>query len=131
MFAKKAKWKTKGLLYKNWLENKLTDDLPRYSKEKWDDFDADDVLNLIGLAKHKPVSSGLGVTGAFLLGALERVPDPDGQLVRAATSRATTGSVRLWTAALRNPATPTDVRDRAMNYLDKAKNSRSETQATA
>lgn len=53
----------------------------------------------------------------FLLAALERVPDPDGHLVRAATSRAPTGSVRLWTAALRNPATPADVRDRAVLFL--------------
>ncbi|MBF5040864.1 YtxH domain-containing protein [Aggregicoccus sp. 17bor-14] len=113
MFAKKAKWKTKGLLYKNWLENKLTDDLPRYSKEKWDDFDADDVLNLIGLAKHKPVSTGLGVTGAFLLGA------------------AAGSIVALLLAPKPGSDLRTDVREKAMNYLDKAKNTRSETQASA
>src|SRR5687767_15652151 len=114
MFAKKAKWKTKGLIYKNWLEHKLTNELPRYSKDRWDDFDADDVLNLIGLAKSKPVSTGLGVTGAFLLGA------------------AAGTVVALLLAPKPGSDLRTDVREKAMNYLDKAKTARGETtQATA
>jgi YtxH-like protein len=113
-FAKKAKWKTRGLLYKNWLEHKLTDDLPRYSKEKWDDFDADDVLNLIGLAKSRPAATGLGVTGAFLLGA------------------AAGTVVALLLAPKPGSDFRTDVREKAMTYLDKAKAARSETtQASA
>ena len=113
MFAKKAKWKTKGLLYKNWLEHKLTNELPRYSKDRWDDFDADDVLHLIGLAKAKPVSTGIGVTGAFLLGAA------------AGTIAA------LMLAPKPGADLRTDVRERALNYLDKAKVARGEPQATA
>ena len=113
MFATKAKWKTKGLLYKNWLEHKLTDELPRYSKDRWNDFDADDVLNLIGLAKSRPAATGLGVTGAFLLGA------------------AAGTVVALMLAPKPGSDLRTDVREKAMNYLDKAKSTRSETQATA
>ena len=66
MFAKKAKWKVKAALYQRWLEHQLAN-LGDGAKDTWDDFDANDILRPLGLAKAR--SSTASSAGAFLVGA--------------------------------------------------------------
>lgn len=99
MFAKKAKWKTKGALYREWLQHKLLEDLPEYASDKWKAFDADDVLMPLGLQKRTTATAG--GAGAFFLGALVG------------------GVVALMLAPKPGSELRTTVRDRAMNYINK------------
>ena len=101
LFAKKAKWVAKSNLYRKWLAEKIVNDIPRVAKDKWDDFEPDDVLRYVGLTTHKPVKSTFGGLGAFVIGAA-------------------VGSI----AALMLAPTPgtelrTQVKDKAMGYLNK------------
>src|SRR5215213_182628 len=45
MFAKKATWAVKSGLYRKWLAQKLINDIPKFAKNTWEDFDPDDVLH--------------------------------------------------------------------------------------
>ncbi|MBN1206861.1 MAG: YtxH domain-containing protein [Myxococcaceae bacterium] len=101
MFAKKATWAAKSGLYRKWLARKLINDLPRAAKDKWDDFDADDVLRYVGLSTYKPVKSGLGGLGVFVIGA------------------AVGGIVALLLAPTPGTELRTTVKDKAMGYLNK------------
>jgi hypothetical protein len=101
LFAKKAKWAAKSSLYRKWLAEKFIHDIPRVAKDKWDDFDADDVLRYIGLTTAKPVKRTLGGLGAFVIGAAV------GSIV--ALMLAPTPGVEL----------RTQVKDKAMGYLNK------------
>ena len=99
LFAKKAKWAAKSNLYRKWLAEKFIHDIPRVAKDKWDDFEADDVLRHIGLTTAKPVKSTFGGLGAFVIGAAV------GSIV--ALMLAPTPGVDL----------RTQVKDKAMGYL--------------
>lgn len=112
-FAKKAKWKTKGMLYRKWLAHKLMDDLPDYASRRWDNFDADEALHTFGLARYRPAAVGFGGVGAFLLGCLAG------------------SAVALMLTPKPGPELRTLVKDRTLGYLDKAKQMRTETQASA
>jgi hypothetical protein len=101
LFAKKAKWAAKSSLYRKWLAQKIINDIPRVAKDKWDDFDVDDVLRHVGLTTNKPVKSAFGGLTAFVIGAA-------------------VGSI----AALLLAPSPgvelrTQVKDKAMGYLNK------------
>ena len=59
---RKTKWKTGALvggtlLARKWLAEKLMEDLPEYTREKWDSFDPEDLLHTVGLARHRPAAS--------------------------------------------------------------------------
>jgi hypothetical protein len=74
MFAgKKIKWSAKAAaksdLYRKYLAHKVLNQLPRYAKNRWEDFDPDDVLRYVGLTTAKPIRTGLGGIGAFIIGA--------------------------------------------------------------
>lgn len=69
MFATKAKWAAKSGLYRKWLAKKLLSDVPRFAKDKWEDFDPDDVLHLVGLTTYKPGKASFGSLGVFIIGA--------------------------------------------------------------
>jgi hypothetical protein len=103
--AKKTKWMAKGLaksdLIRKLVAQRLVNDLPRAAKDTWDEFDADDVLRLVGLTTRKPATLGLGGLGVFVLGMAA-------------------GSVA---ALLMAPKTGTELRttvkDKAMGYMNK------------
>jgi hypothetical protein len=103
--AKKTKWMAKGLaksdLIRKIVAQRLINDLPRAAKDKWDDFDADDVLNLVGLTTRKPATVGLGGLGAFILGV------------------AAGGVAALLLAPKTGTELRTTVKDRAMGYMNK------------
>jgi hypothetical protein len=101
LFAKKTKWAAKSSLYRKWLAEKIINDIPRIAKNRWDDFDADDVLRHVGLTTAKPVKSTFGGLGAFVIGAAV------GSI--AALLLAPTPGVELRTT----------VKDKAMGYLNK------------
>ncbi|MDY7231158.1 YtxH domain-containing protein [Hyalangium rubrum] len=101
LFAKKAKWAAKSGLYRKLLAEKIINDIPRFAKDKWDDFDADDVLRHIGLTTTKPVKSSLGGLGAFIIGA------------------AVGSVVALMLAPTPGVDLRTQVKDKAMGYLNK------------
>jgi hypothetical protein len=74
LFAKKAKWKkakwmAKNDLYRKFLKAQFINNVSRYAKDQWDDFDADDVLRYAGLTTHKPARVAFGSIGAFVIGA--------------------------------------------------------------
>ena len=101
MFATKAKWAAKSGIYRKWLAQKFLNDIPRVAKDKWEDFDADDLLHAEGLTTYKPAKAGFGTLGVFIIGAA-------------------VGSI----AALLLAPTPgtelrTQVKDKAMGYLNK------------
>jgi hypothetical protein len=101
LFAKKAKLAAKSGLYRKWLAQKFINDIPRIAKDKWDDFDVDDMLHHVGLTTYKPVKSTFGGLGAFVIGAAV------GSIV--ALLLAPTPGVELRTT----------VKDKAMGYLNK------------
>ncbi|WP_163996489.1 YtxH domain-containing protein [Pyxidicoccus caerfyrddinensis] len=103
--AKKGKWMAKGLaksdLYRKWVAHKLIDEIPRAAKNRWEDFDPDDVLNLVGLTTRKPATLGLGGLGAFILGV------------------AAGGVAALLLAPKTGTELRTTVKDRAIGYMNK------------
>ena len=101
LFAKKAKWAAKSNLYRKWLAERIIDDVPRIAKNKWDDFEADDMLRYVGLTTAKPVQSTLGGLGAFVIGA------------------AVGSIVALMLAPTPGSDLRTQVKDKAMGYLNK------------
>ena len=101
LFAKKATLAAKSNLYRKWLAQKFIHDIPRVAKDKWDDFEADDVLRYIGLTTAKPAQTTFGTLGAFVIGAAV------GSIV--ALMLAPTPGVEL----------RTQVKDKAMGYLNK------------
>jgi hypothetical protein len=101
MFATKAKWAAKSGLYRKWLARKFMNDIPRIAKDKWDDFDGEELLHSVGLTPYRPAKAGFGTLGVFIIGAA-------------------VGSI----AALLLAPTPgtelrTQVKDKAMGYLNK------------
>ncbi|KFE70126.1 YtxH domain-containing protein [Hyalangium minutum] len=101
MFATKAKWAAKSGIYRKWLAHKFLNDIPRVAKDKWEDFDVDELLHAVGLTTYKPAKAGFGTLGVFIIGAA-------------------VGSI----AALLLAPTPgtelrTQVKDKAMGYLNK------------
>jgi hypothetical protein len=101
MFAKKALWATKSNLYRRWLAQKFMNDIPRFAKDKWEDFEPDDVLRLVGLTTYKPVKAGIGSLGVFVIGA------------------AVGSVVALLLAPTPGTELRTTVKDKAMGYLNK------------
>ncbi len=101
MFAKKALWATKSNLYRKWLAEKFMTDIPRFAKNKWEDFDPDEVLRLVGLTTYKPVKAGIGSLGVFVIGA------------------AVGSVVALMLAPTPGTELRTQVKDKAMGYLNK------------
>ena len=101
MFAKKAKLAAKSSLYRKWLAQKFLNDIPKFAKDKWDDFDADEVLHPLGLSTYKPVKSSIGSLGVFIIGA------------------AVGSVVALLLAPKPGAELRTDVKDKAMGYLNK------------
>jgi hypothetical protein len=101
LFAKKAKLAAKSNLYRRWLVDKFIHDIPRIAKDKWDDFDPDDMLRYVGLTTVKPVRSTFGGLGAFMIGA------------------AVGSIVALMLAPSPGADLRTQVKDKAMGYLNK------------
>ena len=101
MFATKAKWAAKSGLYRKWLAQKFLNDIPRFAKDKWEDFEPDDVLRLVGLTTYKPVKTGFGTLGVFMIGA------------------AVGSVVALFLAPTPGTELRTTVKDKAMGYLNK------------
>lgn len=101
MFAKKATWAAKSSLYRKWLARKMLNDIPKFAKDKWEDFDPDDVLHYVGLTTHKPVKAGLGSLGVFIIGA------------------AVGSVVALMLAPTPGADLRTQVKDKALGYLNK------------
>jgi hypothetical protein len=111
MFRKKT-WQAKALakskLYRQYLAHQLLDQLPEYAdkagkvaRKSWDNFEPDDALRYVGLSTYKPVRSGLGGLGAFLLGAAA-------------------GSIAALLLAPRpGNELRTTVKDKAMGYINK------------
>lgn len=103
--AKKTKWVAKGLaksdVIRKLVAQRLVNDLPRAARDTWDDFDADDVLRLVGLTTRKPATVGLGGLGAFVLGM------------------AAGGVAALLLAPKTGTELRTTVKDRAMGYMNK------------
>jgi hypothetical protein len=101
MFAKNAKLMAKSDVYRKWVARRLMNDLPKFAKAKWEDFDPDDVLHYAGLTTYKPAKSGMGGLGVFLLGA------------------AVGGIVALMMAPRPGSELRTTVKDKAMGYINK------------
>lgn len=101
MFARKAKWAAKSSLYRKWLAQKVLNDIPKIAKERWEDFDPDDVLHPLGLSTYKPAKAGLGTLGVFIIGA------------------AVGSVVALLMAPSPGAELRTQVKDKAMGYLNK------------
>lgn len=101
LFAKKASLAAKSGLYRKWLARKLINDIPRFARDKWDDFEPDDMLRYVGLTTTKPAKATFGGIGAFIIGAAV------GSVV--ALMLAPTPGVEL----------RTQVKDKAMGYLNK------------
>ena len=103
--AKKGKWMAKGLaksdLIRKAVAHKIINDLPRAARNRWEDFEPDDVLNLIGLSTYKPVRSGLGGLGVFILGL------------------AAGGVAALLFAPKTGTELRTTVKDKAMGYVNR------------
>lgn len=101
MFARKAKWAAKSSLYRKWLAQKVLNDIPKIAKERWEDFDPDDVLHPLGLSTYKPAKAGFGTLGVFIIGA------------------AVGSVVALMLAPSPGAELRTQVKDKAMGYLNK------------
>ncbi|SEK78072.1 YtxH-like protein [Stigmatella aurantiaca] len=99
--TKKAKMLAKSGVYRKWLAQKLINDVPRVAKNKWDDFDPDELLHMVGLTTYKPASTGIGGLGAFVIGA------------------ALGSVVALLLAPSPGVDLRTTVKDKAMGYLNK------------
>jgi hypothetical protein len=101
LFAKKAKWAVKSNIYRQLIARKVMKDLPKFAKNQWDDFDADDVLRYVGLTTYKPARSSFAGIGAFVIGC------------------AVGGIAALMLAPKTGTELRTDVKDKAMGYLGK------------
>jgi len=101
MFATKAKWAAKSGLYRKWLAQKFLSDIPRVAKDKWEDFDPDELLHMVGLTTYKPAKAGIGTLGVFVIGA------------------AVGSIVALMLAPTPGTELRTQVKDKAMGYLNK------------
>ncbi|HYO54178.1 YtxH domain-containing protein [Archangium sp.] len=101
LFAKKARLAAKSDIYRKLIARKLIKDLPRYAKNQWNDFDADDVLRYVGLTTYKPARSSLAGIGAFVIGC------------------AVGGIAALLLAPKTGTELRTDVKDKALGYLGK------------
>ena len=101
LFAKKAKWAVKSDMYRKLIARKIVKDLPKFAKNQWDDFDADDVLRYVGLTTYKPARSSFAGIGAFVIGC------------------AVGGIAALMLAPKTGTEMRTDVKDKAMGYLGK------------
>ncbi|WP_224248290.1 YtxH domain-containing protein [Hyalangium gracile] len=101
MFAKKATFAAKSSLYRKWLARKVLNDIPKIARNKWDDFDPDDVLHYVGLTTNKPAKATFGSLGVFILGA------------------AVGSVVALMLAPTPGTELRTQVKDKAMGYLNK------------
>ena len=101
LFAKKAKWAVKSDIYRKLIARKVMNDLPKFAKNQWDDFDADDVLRYVGLTTYKPARSSFAGIGAFVIGC------------------AVGGIAALMLAPKTGTEMRTDVKDKAMGYLGK------------
>ncbi|WNG17448.1 YtxH domain-containing protein [Cystobacter fuscus] len=101
MFAKKATLAAKSDLYRKFLAKKLLKDLPKYARNRWEDFDPDDALHYVGLTTYKPASSSFAGIGAFVIGC------------------AVGGIAALLLTPKTGPELRTNVKDKAMDYLGK------------
>jgi hypothetical protein len=101
LFAKKAGLAARSSIYRKWLAEKFINDVPRFARNKWDDFDPDDVLRYVGLTTAKPAKTAFGGLGAFVIGA------------------AVGGVVALLLAPKPGVELRTTVKDKAMGYLNK------------
>ena len=101
LFAKKAKWAVKSDIYRKLLARRIIKDLPRFAKDKWEDFDPDDVLRYVGLTTYKPARSSFAGIGAFFIGC------------------AVGGIAALLLAPKTGTELRTNVKDKAMGYLGK------------
>jgi hypothetical protein len=101
MFARKATWAARSSLYRKWLARKVLNDIPKLARNRWEDFDADDVLHPLGLSTYKPAKAGLGTLGVFIIGA------------------AVGSVVALILAPTPGAELRTQVKDKAMGYLNK------------
>lgn len=101
MFAKKkVSLFAKSDVYRKLLARKLLNDLPKLARDRWEDFDPDDVLRHAGLTTVKR-SSSLGGVGLFLVGA------------------AVGGIAALMLAPRPGSEIRNTVKDRAMGYINK------------
>ena len=102
MFAKKkGQLALKSSLYRKFLVKKLLNDLPKFAREQWDDFEADDALRYVGLTTRKPVATSFAGIGAFIVGA------------------AVGGIAAMLLTPKTGPELRTNVKDKAMDYLGK------------
>ena len=101
LFAKKAKWAVKSDIYRKLIARKVMNDLPKFAKNQWDDFDTDDMLRYVGLTTYKPARSSFAGIGAFVIGC------------------AVGGIAALMLAPKTGTELRTDVKDKAMGYLGK------------
>ncbi|WP_224363123.1 YtxH domain-containing protein [Hyalangium versicolor] len=101
MFAKKAKLAARSSLYRKWLAQKVLNDIPKFARNKWEDFDPDDVLHPLGLTTYRPARAGIGTLGVFIIGA------------------AVGSVVALMLAPTPGAELRTQVKDKAMGYLNK------------
>jgi hypothetical protein len=101
MFAKQAKWAARSSLYRKWLAQKFLNEIPKFAKEKWEDFDPDEVLHPLGLTTYKPLKTSIGSLGVFIIGA------------------AVGSVVALMLAPKPGVELRTEVKDKAMEYLNK------------
>lgn len=101
MFAKRAKLLAKSDIYRKWVTRRLLNDLPKFAKDKWEDFDPDDVLHYAGLTTYKPAKASFGGLGVFVLGAVVG------------------GVAALMLAPRPGAELRTTVKDKAMGYINK------------
>jgi hypothetical protein len=101
LFAKKARWAVTSDVYRKVLARKVLKDIPQIARDRWDDFDPDDVLRYVGLTTYKPASSSFAGIGAFVIGC------------------AVGGIAALMLAPKTGTELRTDVKDKAMGYLGK------------
>ncbi len=113
MFAmKKMGWAAKSDIYRKMLARRVLRDLPKIAKTTWSSFDPDDVLHYAGLTTYKPVKSGFGGVGVFLIGAV------CGGIAALMLSPKPGAEIR------------TTVKDKAMGYINK-QNMGTQTTASA
>jgi hypothetical protein len=101
LFAKKATWAMRSDVFRKLLARRILQDVPRYARNQWRDFDPDEMLRYVGLTTYKPVRSSFAGIGAFVIGC------------------AIGGIAALMLAPKPGVELRTDVKDRAMGYLGK------------
>lgn len=101
LFAKRARLLAKSDIYRKWVARRLLNDLPKLARDKWADFDPDDVLHYAGLTTYRPGRAGVGGVGVFILGAVVG------------------GVVALMLAPRPGAELRTTVKDKAMGYINK------------